>query len=99
MDELTQVCQFILRYRAEHPDAQKDEIAAAAAERFVLKLARKIYVGRDFAIRFSHASGALFSNVVLSLSALRPFDDRPFVVCVVRPSTVEFLLANTTLLK
>lgn len=99
MDELTRVCQFILRYRAEHPDAQKDEIAAATAQRFGLKSARKVYVGRDFAIRFSHASGASFSNVVLSLSALRPFDDRPFVVCVVRPSSVEFLLANATFLK
>jgi hypothetical protein len=99
MDELTRVCQFIVRYRAEHPDAQKDEIAAATAQRFGLKSARKTYVGRDFAIRFSHASSASFSNVVLSLSALRPFDDRPFVVCVVRPSAVEFLLANTTFLK
>lgn len=99
MDELTRVCQFIVRYRAEHPHAQKDEIAAATAQQFGLKSARKIYVGRDFAIRFSHASGASFSNVVLSLSALRPFDERPFVVCVVRPSSVEFLLANTTFLK
>lgn len=99
MDELTRVCQFVLRYRAEHPDSQKDEIAAATAQQFGLKSARKIYVGSDFALRFSHASGASFSNVVLSLSALKPFDDRPFVVCVVRPSSVEFLLANTTFLK
>lgn len=99
MNELTRVCQFVLRYRAEHPNSQKDEIATATAQQFGLKLARKIYVGRDFAIRFSHASGTSFSNVVLSLSALKQFDDRPFVVCVVRPSSVEFLLANTTFLK
>ena len=99
MNELTRVCQFILHYRAERPHSQKDEIAAATALQFGLKSARKIYVGRDFALRFSHAGGSSFSNVVLSLSALRPFDDRPFVVCVVRPSSIEFLLANTTFLK
>jgi hypothetical protein len=99
MNELTRVCQFILRYRTEHPDSQKDEIAAITADQFGLRLARKVYAGRDFAIRFSHASGSSFSNVVLSLSALKPFDDRPFVVCVVRPSSTEFLLANTTFLK
>lgn len=43
--------------------------------------------------------GTSFSNVVLSLSALRQFDDRPFVVCIVRPSTIDFLLANSTFLK
>jgi hypothetical protein len=99
MNEVTRVCQFILSYRAEHPSSQKDEIAAATAEQFRLRLARKIYVGRGFAIRFSHASGSSFSNVVLSLSALRPFDNRPFVVCVIRPSSIEFLLANTTFLR
>lgn len=99
MNELTRVCQFIVRYCADHPGCQKDEIAAVTADKFGLKLVRKIYVGRDFAIRFSHASGSSFSNVVLSLSALKPFDDRPFVVCVARPSSVEFLLANTTFLK
>jgi len=99
MNELIRVCQFILRYRAEHPGCQKDEIAAKTAEEFGLRLVRKIYVGRDFAIRFSHASGSSFSNVVLSLSALKRFDDRPFVVCVIRPSSVEFLLANTTFLR
>lgn len=99
MDELTRACQFILRYRSQHPDSQKDEIAAATAQQFGLTLARKVYVGRDFSIRFSHAGGSSFSNVVLSLSALRPFDEHPFVVCVVRPSSIEFLLANTTFLK
>ena len=99
MQELARVCQFILNYRAQHSRSQKDEIAAATAKEFRLELARRVYIGPDFALRFSHASGDSFSNVVLSLSALRQFDDRPFVVCVVRPSSIEFLLANTTFLK
>lgn len=99
MRELARVCQFILDYRDNHPSSQKDEIAAATAREFRLKLARKVYVGNDYALRFSHASGNSFSNVVLSLSALQEFDGRPFAVCVVRPSSIEFLLANTSFLK
>jgi len=99
ISELARLCQFIRDYRAQHPSSQKDAIAAATAREFALALSRKVYVGPDFALRFSHASGTTFSNVVLSLSALRQLDDRPFVVCIVRPSTIEFLLANSTFLK
>lgn len=99
ISELARVCQFIRDYRTQHPSSQKDAIAAATAKEFALGLSRSVYVGPDFALRFSHASGTSFSNVVLSLSALRRFDDRPFVVCIVRPSVVEFLLANSTFLK
>src|SRR2546427_4876402 len=97
--ELARLCQFIRNYRAQHPGSQKDAIATATAKEFGLTLSRKVYVGPDFALRFSYAGGPSFSNVVLSLSALKQFDDRPFVVCILRPSTIEFLLANSTFLK
>jgi hypothetical protein len=42
---------------------------------------------------------ASFSNTVLGLSTLKEYDGKPFVVCVVRPNGLEFLLANSTLLK
>ena len=37
--------------------------------------------------------------MVLSLSALKKIDDRPLVVCVLRPDKVDFLLANSSMLK
>lgn len=96
---LRELCKWVQRYRDDYPASDKAEIAAATARQFSLLLVRSVYVGADFAVRFSHASGASFSNVVLSLSALKEHDSRPFAVCIVRPAEVEFLLANSTFLK
>jgi len=60
---------------------------------------RSVFSCPDFAFRFSEANKGSFSNVVLSLSALRKYDDKPFVVCVIRPYIIDFLLSNTTFLK
>ena len=60
---------------------------------------RSVYYCDDFAIRFSSAASASFSNTVLSLSNLQKFDDRPFVACIITPLENYLLLANTTLLR
>lgn len=87
------------QYRKENPSATKQTIAAAIARNLGLTKHRSVYASRDFAVRFSSASGKSFSNVVTSLSALKPFDDRPFVIVLLRPTTTEYLLANTTFLR
>lgn len=90
---------FIDRFRQEHPGAGKSEIANAASSHFGLSCHRAIFAREDMAVRFSSAAGLSFYNTVCSLSALRPFDDRPFIVVVVRPNSTDYFLANTTLLK
>jgi hypothetical protein len=60
---------------------------------------RSVFPCQGFAFRFSEANKGSFSNVVLSLSALQKYDEEPFVVCVVRPEKLEFLLSNTSFLK
>ncbi len=60
---------------------------------------RSVYYCPDFAIRFSSSASRNFGNTVLSLSNLRKYDDRPFIVCLVTPTENYCLLANTTLLK
>ena len=87
------------QYRKEHPNAAKQEIASAISRALGLKKYRSVFASDEIAVRFSSSAGPSFSNVVLSLSALRPFDNRPFVVVLIRPDTTEYLLANTTLLK
>lgn len=96
---LSDLVFFLAEYAAHNPGCPKDELAAAASKHFGLSLRRSVYQGAGFAIRFSTASGSSFSNVVLSLSALKTYDDMPFIVCVVRPKGIELLLANTTLLR
>jgi hypothetical protein len=57
---------------------------------------RSVFYCDDFAVRFSASASRNFGNTVLSLSNLRKYDDRPFIVCLVTPNENYCLLANTT---
>lgn len=77
----------------------KARLAKFLSESFNLTRDRSVYYCADYAIRFSSSSTWNFSNMVLSLSNLRKYDDRPFVVCLVTPTKNFCLIANTTFLK
>ncbi|NLG87315.1 MAG: hypothetical protein GX489_08885 [Firmicutes bacterium] len=91
--------QFTKDYCDRHPQSSKGAVAAAVAAHFNLQKDRSLYVCSSFAVRFSYSSSSSFSNVVLSLKKLHQYDDIPVVVVVVRPTGVEFLLANSTFIK
>jgi len=96
---LAELISFLQSYAKNHPGCSKVDIANATTAHFSLTKHRSVYHCPEYAIRFSTASGSSFSNVVLSLSTLQKYDHLPFVVCVVRPTGVELLMANTTFLK
>lgn len=75
---------------------KKEELAQRVSDRFALSADRSVFYADDMAVRFSHASGQTFSNCVVSLSVIRKYDDRPFLVCILRPSGIETLIANST---
>ena len=77
----------------------KARLSRIVSEAFQLTLDRSVYYCNDFAIRFSSSAGRNFGNTVLSLSNLRKYDDRPFIVCLVTPRINYCLIANTTFLK
>ena len=77
----------------------KARLAELLSESFNLIRDRSVYYCTDYAIRFSSSATRNFSNTVLSLSNLRKYDDRPFVVCLVTPTKNFCLIANTTFLK
>ena len=77
----------------------KTRLAKLLSERFRLTKDRSVYYCTDYAIRFSSSATRNFANTVLSLSNLRKYDDRPFVVCLVTPTKNFCLIANTTFLK
>ncbi len=92
--------QHLVAFIAEHNGINdKSQLSRLVAEKFVLTTDRSVFYCADFAVRFSSAAKPSFSNTVLSLSNLKKFDDRPFVVCLVTPTTNHCFLANTTLLK
>jgi hypothetical protein len=96
---LAELCKYINSFVASHPSCTKDQLQKATAEQFSLIQQRSVFSSEAFAIRFSSVRGATFANCVISLSALQKYDRAPFVVCVVRPSGVELLIANSTFLK
>lgn len=77
----------------------KVRLAKIVADTFGLTKDRSVCYCADYAIRFSSSSSRNFGNTVLSLSNLRKYDDRPFIVCLVTPAQNFCLLANTTFLK
>lgn len=90
---------FIKRFKADNPEAAKSAVQKAWVDRFSPDRKRAVFVADGFAIRFSEAKTSGFSNTVLALSTLARHDTHPFVVTVVRRSSVDFLLANATFLK
>ncbi len=96
---LTELVAFLDSYVSRHPGCSKDELAHATALQFGLRKERSVYFCPEFAIRFAWVGKGSFSGTVCALARLRKFDRTPFVVCVVRPTGVELLLANSTFLK
>jgi hypothetical protein len=96
---VSKLIEFVQSYRKANPTAAKDRVANATAEAMKLEKHRSIFANDEIAVRFSTASGTSFSNVVASLSALQPFDTRPFIIVLIRPDKTEFFLANTSFLK
>lgn len=99
MRSLDESIQFITDLKSANPYADKSTVQEEWFEWALPEKMRSVFVGDGFAIRFSEAMTGAFSNTVLSLSALAKHDMRPFVVAVVRSSSVDFLLANSTFLK
>jgi hypothetical protein len=97
--DLAEAVKLLLELKRKQPSANKAQMEAAFSGRTNLKKERSVYVGNGYAIRFSEANTASFSNVVLSLSALQKYDVNPMLVCIVRPGRLDFRLANATFLK
>lgn len=93
------VHDFAIQLHSKNPQIGKPAFAAAIARQYDLTKARSIFFREDFAIRFCYSKVPSFSNCVVSLAALQKFDDRPFLVCVLRPSGVETFIANSTFIK
>jgi hypothetical protein len=91
--------RLLVLVKANNGINDKAKLARIVFNALGLTKDRSVYYCADFAIRFSAAAGRHFGNTVLSLSNLRKYDDRPFIVCLVTPSENVCLLANTTLLK
>lgn len=90
---------FIGTINQFHGIADKAALATRIQRQYGLVKDRSVYYCKWFAVRFCKANSRAFGNTVLSLSALQKYDDRPFIVCLVTPSTNYLMLANTTFLK
>lgn len=73
----------------------KELLEKYISHKFNLLEQRSVFTCEDYSIRFSKAESKEFANVVISLSTLRKYDDKPFFVCVVTPRRNHLLLANS----
>lgn len=99
MYEFEESMEFIRRLKSDRLDTGKTENQRAWVEWKRQERMRGVFVTDGFAMRFSEANAGAFSNTVLSLPALKRHDAQPFVVAIVRPLRVEFMLANSSFLK
>lgn len=89
----------IIDFLQNNAGIDKANLAKLTMSKFNLTKDRSVYYCDDFALRFSSAKRlSAFANCVLSLSNLRKFDDKPFIVCVVLPTENHLFLANTSCL-
>ena len=93
------VHDFAAQLHRGNPSVGKGAFAAAIAQHYELSKARSVFFADDFAVRFCYSNDAGFSNCVVSLATLRKFDDRPFLVCLLKPSGVQTFLANATFIR
>lgn len=91
--------QLIKSIQLNHGIHDKVSLASLIQRQFSLVRDRSVYFCKWFAIRFCKSNSLHFGNTVLSLSAERKYDDRPFIVCLVSPAYNDLMLANTTFLR
>lgn len=77
----------------------KNALSKKVKSVFHLSQNRSVFCGEYYTIRFCKATSKNFSNTVLSLSALKKYDQLPFIVCIVTPKKNYLMLANTTFLR
>lgn len=74
----------------------KEKFVESVASDMSLSRDRSIFFNDNIALRFSYVNGSSFSNTVLSLKMVLKYDDRPLVIVVLKPSTINLKLANST---
>ena len=99
MQALFDSVDYIRCLKVKNLTADKAFLQSAFSKAFNPTKARSVLIGDGYTLRFSEVRTGSFSNTVLSLSALKAYDAMPFVIVVVRPDHVNFLLANTSFLK
>ncbi|MBQ3021981.1 MAG: hypothetical protein IJD91_01465 [Clostridia bacterium] len=80
----------------------KEKVKTLVQNRFSLIKDRSVFYNESFAIRFGYNGKndkKRISNTVLSLSAIKNYDDRPLIFCIVTHSINHLLLINTTFLR
>lgn len=92
--------EFIEFIKGKDGIGDKNKLICMLENKYNLIKARSVYKHDSFNIRFSQSksNSKTFSNTVLSLSALKGYDNKPFIVCLVTPLKNHMFLANSTLI-
>ena len=97
--KILEVISALESFKKRNPKANKADVESYFESHTNLTKTRSVFAGPNYAFRFCEANTGSFSNVVLSLSALKKYNSLPVVICIVRPDQLDFRLANSTFLK
>lgn len=95
-EELTKILNYIQKLDWIW---DKDLLIKKVRENFGLIQDRKVFYSDYYWIRFSYSWNGWFSNTILSLSNLKKYDDKPFIVCLTTKEKNILYIANSTFLK
>lgn len=98
MQEVNEIICSVEKFKQTFfSNKDKGELVDSVAKDISLsKDGRSLFFSEKAAVRFSYVDGTSFSNTVLSLKMVLKYDDRPIIVVVLRPNTIEYRLANST---
>ncbi len=97
---LTQLVDFLLKWRDTNPKGTKKALAAAVTAQSDLRLDKALLVGAECVLRINQMQQAGDdSYAVAALHKLCEYDDRPIVVCLLTTRGMRLLLANTSLIE
>ena len=80
----------------------KEKVKSLVQKKFSLIKDRSVFYNESFAIRFGYNGKndrKHISNTVLGLSAIKNYDSKPLIFCIITHSVNHLLLINTTFLK
>jgi hypothetical protein len=99
ISSIFELTNFINQYSQECTNFSKQAVISLVQKRFQLTKNRSVYYSDHLAIYFSEVNKPSFSNTLFGLKKLKSYNEIPIIICIVRPASIELLLANATFLK
>ena len=101
-EKVEELVTYISEVRKQNPEATKNDLYNLCISKFDLKKGNRgtLLFSDYYAIRFNEVGKARgFSNTIAAIKRVKEAEDLPLIVVIIRPQTVEVLIANSTFIR